>query len=313
MTQDTHTFVHSPQGLKMIKRQTSVPKGQGNSYRPAQQPANRLRAGHQAGLHPEDAPYITGNQRTHSGAASKARQTQASSYDDDMLPDDEADIDGNGDIWPMHIPKSARYYPQPGQYDQGDTRVNVRHAPLRSKQQSIIPPRRSRQAYKEEEDQDFEEPETQQPLRTRPTIKLHWLVFAGVGLLLMLAGWMALNDLGAWWQNHQDDATYGMPRTYQTDAVVGHGDSNSNPSHFIAINLRGSIYILEAPGGNFSKSRSYFITTEVGGNPNPPVTVKFQDLTHSGHLDMVVTIGDPPTPLIVFLFNNGSQFLAKSQ
>ena len=75
---------------------------------------------------------------------------------------------------------------------------------------------------------------------------------------------MALNDLGAWWQNHQDDVAFGMPRTYQTDAVVGHNDSNSNPSHFIAINLRGSIYILEAPGGNFSKSRSYFITTEVG-------------------------------------------------
>ncbi len=213
----------------------------------------------------------------------------------------------------MHIPKSARYYPQPGQYDQGDTRVNVRHAPLRRKQHSVIPPRRSRQAYEEEEDQDFEEPETQQPLRTRPKMKLHWLVFAGVGLLLMLAGWMALNDLGAWWQNHQDDATYGLPRTYQIDAVVGHGDSNSNPSHFIAINLRGSIYILEAPGGNFSKSRSYFITTEVGGNPHPPVTIKFQDLTHTGRLDMVVTIGDPPTPFIVFLFNNGSQFLAKPQ
>jgi hypothetical protein len=162
MTQDTHTFVHSPQGLKMIKRQTIVPKGQGNSYRPPQQPASRNR---------------TGNQRTHSGVppASKARQTQAPSYDDNMLPEYE-DIDGNGDVWPKHIPKSARYYPQPGQYDQGDARVNVRHAPLRRQQQSVIPPRRSRQVYEEEEDEDFEEPETQRPLRTRPKIKLHWLL-----------------------------------------------------------------------------------------------------------------------------------------
>lgn len=239
MTQDTHTFVHSPQGLKMIKRQPVDPKRQRrhNQQPPQQQPASRHRAGHQAGLHPEDAPYITGNQRLHSGVpvASRARQTKAPTDDDNVLVDEEeieadADIDGNGDVWSLQIPRSARYYPQPGQYTQGDTRVNVR----RRQQQSVIPPRSSRQVYEEEEDQDFEEVETKRPSRTRPKMKLHWLVFAGIAILLMIAGWMAFSDLGTWWQNHQDDVTYGMPRTYQTDAVVGHNDSNSNPSHFIA-------------------------------------------------------------------------------
>ena len=28
---------------------------------------------------------------------------------------------------------------------------------------------------------------------------------------------------------------------------------------------------------------------------------------------MVVTVGDPPNALVVFLFNNGSQFLGKQQ
>lgn len=296
----------------MIKQQPMNPKRQGryNQQPPPQQGASRHRAGHNAGLYPEDSLYLTNPGRPQ---AQRVRRTQAPTDDDNVLVDEEEDIDGNGDVWPVQIPKSVRYYPQPGRYDQGDTRVNVQRVQTRTKQ-SAIPPRRSRQAYaEEEEDQDFEEHETARPVRTRPKIHLYWLVFVSIALLLMIAGWLTFNDLSAWWQNHQDDTTYGMPRTYQIDAVVGHGDSNSNPSHFIAINLRGSIYVIEAPGGNISKSRSYFITSEVGGNPNPPVTIKFQDLTHSGHLDMVVSIGDQPTPLIVFLFNNGSQFLAKQQ
>ncbi len=31
------------------------------------------------------------------------------------------------------------------------------------------------------------------------------------------------------------------PRTFQVDAVVGHNDSATNPSHFIAMNLNGRI------------------------------------------------------------------------
>ena len=232
--------------------------------------------------------------------------------------DNKEGIDGEyDDVWPAQTVRSAVRF-TPGQYIQGDTQWNVQQAsPPGTKQYSPIPRRSSRNAViedaggEEEEDFEEEEPETRLP-RKRRNVHIHWFVFAGIALLLMLGGWIAFNDLGVWLQNHQDDVTYGMPRTYQTDAVVGHNDSNSNPSHFIAINLRGQIYVIELPGGDATKARGYFITSEVGGNPNPPVTVKFQDLTHSGHLDMVVTIGDPPTPLIVFLFNNGNQFAGKS-
>ena len=236
------------------------------------------------------------------------RQRTTRREDDELYEDEDLST---------RAPRSAVRYQPEEVYRQGNTQVNKYTSPPPANPRHAIPPRRSKQPpaqqYQQEQYTNDVDEEGERPRAYRRRIHLHWLVFAGVGLLLMLAGWMALNDLSAWWQNHQDDAAYGMPRTYQTDAVVGHNDSSSNPSHFIAINLRGSIYILEAPGGNFSKSRSYFITTEVGGNPHPPVTIKFQDLTHTGRLDMVVTIGDPPTPLSVFLFNNGSQFLAKSQ
>ena len=243
----------------------------------------------------------------------KVRQRPVQQEDDEVERDEVYEDEDLS----TKAPRSAVRYQPEEVYRQGNTQVNKYTSPPPANPRHAIPPRRSKQPpaqrYQQEQYTNDVDEEVERPGEYRRRIHLHWLVFAGVGLLLMLAGWMALNDLGAWWQNHQDDAAYGMPRTYQTDAVVGHNDSSSNPSHFIAINLRGSIYILEAPGGNFSKSRSYFITTEVGGNPHPPVTIKFQDLTHSGRLDMVVTIGDPPTPLIVFLFNNGSQFLAKSQ
>lgn len=248
-----------------------------------------------------------GNARMQQDALSRVRQRPVE-QDDELCEDD--------DLY-TRPPRSAIKCQPEESYRSGNTQINKYTAPPPAKGRHAIPPRRSAQQQPaqpysaEEYREDIDVQAQKRPRRRR--LHVHWLVFAGVGLLLMIAGWMAFTDLGVWWQNHTDDVTFGMPRTYQTDAVVGHGDSNSNPSHFIAINLRGGIYVIEAPGGNFSKARGYFITTEIGGNPNPPVTIKFEDLTHTGRLDMVVTIGDPPTPLTVFLFNNGSQFIGKQQ
>src|SRR2546423_5464676 len=61
-----------------------------------------------------------------------------------------------------------------------------------------------------------------------PARRLHWSFILGVGMILMLALWVLGSSALAWWQNHQLDSTYGMPRTFQTDQVVGHADS---PQH----------------------------------------------------------------------------------
>lgn len=291
MTQFNHTFVHTPDGLKMIQRQTLVPKGEGNCYRPPQQPASPQRAGHHAGLHPEDAPYIIGNQRTHTGVppTSRARRTQAPTYYDGVLPEEE-DIDG--DDYPTRMPTSTRRY-------NGDPEGRSR----------VVPGRRRIETHYHDEQYES------QPEDTAPTYKrrfhVHWLLVVGIALMLMIAGWMAFSSFSMWWQVHQDDSTYGNPRTFQTDAVVGHADSSTSPSHFIAENLRGQIIIVEFPGGDASKARSYVVTTVPGNDSNPPVRLAFQDINRDGKLDMVILIGDPGSTVTIILFNNGSQFVSK--
>ena len=103
-----------------------------------------------------------------------------------------------------------------------------------------------------------------------------------------------------------------MPRKYQTDVVVGHGDSASHPSHFIAQNLNGEIVVIEYPAGDVTKARSYVITTLPGEDGYSPVRVAFKALTGDGRLDMLVLIGGPGSQLTVILYNNGSQFAAKA-
>jgi len=69
--------------------------------------------------------------------------------------------------------------------------------------------------------------------------RFHWLVFVGLGLFIMIIGWLSFSALSSWWSTKLNNWTYGNPRTYQTDFVVGHGDSAQHPSHFIALNLNG--------------------------------------------------------------------------
>src|SRR5260370_85849 len=89
---------------------------------------------------------------------------------------------------------------------------------------------------------------------------------------------IGLYSLGSWWQHVQDDWTYGMPRTYQTDAVVGHNhDSSSHPSHFLAVNLKGHIEVFELPAGDPTKVR-VFLGPTISGNGADRVQVTYSSL-----------------------------------
>jgi hypothetical protein len=127
-----------------------------------------------------------------------------------------------------------------------------------------------------------------------------------VGMLLMAALFLMINTLGSWWQVHQDDVTYGRPRTYQVDAVVGHNDSVTNPSHFIFLNLNRHVVIIELPGGDTAHSRIYNGPTLFGNNQDlTPVTAEFKDVNGDGKLDMIVHIQNQ---VLVFI-NDGTQFV----
>jgi hypothetical protein len=136
---------------------------------------------------------------------------------------------------------------------------------------------------------------------------VHWLLYVGVGMVAALALWVVGSTLVAWGAAKYNDIAYGYPRTFQIDAVVGHGgDSTAHPSHFIALNLKGQVIIIELRAGNPANSINYtgphFYET---GGDLIPVSLEFRDVNHDGKPDMLIHFQDN---VIVFL-NDGTQFI----
>jgi hypothetical protein len=207
-------------------------------------------------------------------------------YEEDYDP---ADIDGNGDVWPPRMPTSTRRYAT--DLSQGNVRFQ-----FHPDQVQHIPPRRS--AYQQEQGKGVKYTEDL-PVVKPERFHVHWLVIFSLGMLVMIALWAGGSYFIAWWTNHQNDSAYGMPRTYQTDAIVGHSDSSTNKTHFIAINLNRHIVIIELPGGDSSKAKIYSVTTLYGDGQNlTPVTLSFKDVNGDGLLDMEIHIQDQTIVLI---------------
>lgn len=143
--------------------------------------------------------------------------------------------------------------------------------------------------------------------------RVHWLLFVGIGMIAMLAVWVLGSSLLAWASFEHDNIVYGTPRTYQTDAVVGHGgDSTQHPSHFIAVNLNRQVIIVEFMAGNPAKSIDYVVPYYIlgsGGNLTP-VTVSFRDVTGDGKPDMIVDIHLSPQDQTFVFVNDGTKFRA---
>jgi hypothetical protein len=98
-------------------------------------------------------------------------------------------------------------------------------------------------------------------------------------------------------------SAYGRPRTAQYDVVVGHNDSPSNPSHFIAVNLNGTAIVIEVPGGETSKAKIYKGPQIIAPDASlVPVTLTFSDVTHDGKLAMLLHI---QAATIIYLNQNG--------
>jgi hypothetical protein len=150
------------------------------------------------------------------------------------------------------------------------------------------------------------EPSLPPPHQREGGLRLPWPLWVGLGMLIMILGWIALTTLGVWWQTTQDDWHYGRPRTFQADAVVGHNhDSPAHPSHFLALNLNRHILVIELPAGDPSKARIYSGPVLLGqGQELTPVTPSFQDVNSDGETDLLVWVAGTH---IVFL-NDGGGF-----
>ncbi len=114
------------------------------------------------------------------------------------------------------------------------------------------------------------------------------LIYLVLGMLItMLLLWIG-QSIWNWGNTFADDLHYGRPRTTHVDQFVGH-ETEKIPSHFVAMNLNGQIYVLEIPGGNVSISHLLIGPHLIGPNADlTPVSLSFPGDPH--HPDLLITI-----------------------
>jgi len=138
----------------------------------------------------------------------------------------------------------------------------------------------------------------------------HPLFYIGICLVIMVAFLTAYTLIPPAFQKWQDESVYGYPRTFQTDATVGHAGTE----HFIALNNHGTIEVLEIPGypSPANQTRLYIIVRLTNqGADLVPATLSFPDINGDGKPDMQVTVLDGSNPSVWVLFNNGTSFVPK--
>src|SRR6266702_6670792 len=109
----------------------------------------------------------------------------------------QVDDDLYDDVWPPPMPTSARRYA--GATTQGNTRYQFHP-------DQVQPIRRQKAP------QGARTTEHIPAQQKKGGLRLLWL---GIGMLLMLAGWIGLSTVLSWWYVYQVDATYGRLRTAQ--------------------------------------------------------------------------------------------------
>jgi hypothetical protein len=168
-------------------------------------------------------------------------------------------------------------------------RSALRHRPIQSetsKQKiAVLTPRASQFSTKH----TTVAPVTASNLRKRGDIRGSWLIYLVLGMvvamLLLWVGQLILN----WGHTVSDDLHYGRPRTTNMDRFVGHETGNT-PSHFVALNLNGQIYVLEIPGGSANTSHLLVGPHLIGPNADlAPVSLAFPGDPH--HPDLLIVVG----------------------
>ncbi len=146
--------------------------------------------------------------------------------------------------------------------------------------------------------------------------QFHWLVPTGMTMIITILCYLLL--YGAWTGGHSlyNNLTYGTTtRTSHLEAFVGDHDSISAPTHFMAVNLRGTIDVIEFPGSDVTHAKVYPGPHLLWSNADKAiVTLEVKPGNNSRQPDIIVHIqGDTDllfrqTTATFVLHNNGSGF-----
>jgi hypothetical protein len=147
------------------------------------------------------------------------------------------------------------------------------------------------------------------PLVAIPSTSLHTVVYGITIMLVLLVIYAIMGSVVSWSREKIDDLRYGTTRTFHTEAVVGHGDSDATPSRFIAVNMNRQVLVVEIPAGDTSQIRTITGPYLVGaGEDKTPVLLSFEDVNKDGTRDMIVNVKNEA---IVFV-NRDGQFVQMS-
>jgi hypothetical protein len=129
-------------------------------------------------------------------------------------------------------------------------------------------------------------------------------VYALGAVVAAVVLYLAVSTLIHWTQIKLDDIQFGTPRTTHLDAIVGHGDSAMQPTHFIALNLNRQVSIIELPGGDISKATAISGPYLFGDNADlTPVHLEVQDVNGDTKPDLIVTVSNEQ---LVYINDNNS-------
>lgn len=263
--------------------------------------------------------------RSYTPPRSDVTHETLSNRDSDETYDDEQ----YDDVWPSRRPTSTRRYrsdvqtegsySQPGRatrtselqatprtpYRASNPGRNTSSIPARrtatqTNLPAIQPPRRRTVNIEPAQPQKSIVPQKGQ----KPEHHVHWLVYAGLAMLGMLIVWLLLTSFLSWWQVKMDDLHYGYPRTSQYDVIISPGDTTATPSHFVAMNLRRHIEILDCPASDCSKAKVLIGPVLIGQNQDlAPATLTFKDVNGDGKSDIIVNVQGSH---FIFINDNGS-------
>lgn len=144
------------------------------------------------------------------------------------------------------------------------------------------------------------------PLRTEqaPPRNITLAGYITTFILAALAIQLLMNHTMHWGKIKLDDLRYGRPRTMYLKAFVGHEETNGEPTHLIAMNLQRQVIVLEMPGGDPQKVRSFYGPYLFGNDEAlTPVIIDVQDIDGDSQPDLLVNVRNEK---IVYLNRNGT-------